>query len=89
MIEKYFVDHPTDMAVEISGDTAVLTFTAVNDAKKLIRSCDVFVYRGGHWRALYSQHTDAERGEQILLFYAVRTGSEAEGSYGEPYYAYT
>lgn len=61
MIEKYLVDHPTDMAVTINGDTAVLTFTAVTDAKKLIRSCDIFVYRGGHWHAFYSQHTDAEK----------------------------
>jgi len=21
-----------------------------------IQSCDIFVYRGGHWRAVYSQH---------------------------------
>ena len=62
MIEKYLLEHPTDMAVTINGDIAVLTFTAVNDAKKLIRSCDIFVYRGGHWHALYSQHTDAEEG---------------------------
>ena len=61
MIDKYLTDHPTDMAVTINGDTAVLTFTAVNDAKKLIRSCDIFVYRGGHWHAFYSQHTDAEK----------------------------
>jgi hypothetical protein len=61
MIKKYLVDHPTDMAVVINGDIAVLTFTAVNDAKKLILSCDIFAYRDGHWHALYSQHTDAEK----------------------------
>ncbi|MDQ2833133.1 MAG: nuclear transport factor 2 family protein [Acidobacteriota bacterium] len=66
MIEKYLADHPTEMAVIIDGDTAVLTFTAIPDAKKpdakrLIRSCDIFVYRNGHWRAIYSQHTDAEK----------------------------
>jgi hypothetical protein len=61
MMEKYLIDHPSDMAVTINGDTAVLTFTTVTDAKKLIRSCDIFVYRGGHWHAFYSQHTDAEK----------------------------
>ena len=61
MIEKYLADHPMDMVVAINGDTAVLTFTAVNDAKKLVRSCDLFVYRSGCWHALYSQHTDAEK----------------------------
>jgi hypothetical protein len=61
MIEKYLVDHPSDMAVAINGDTAVLTFTAATDRKKLIRSCDIFVYRGGRWHAIYSQHTDAEK----------------------------
>ncbi len=61
MIEKYLTEHPTDMNVVINGDVAVLTFSAVNDAKKLIHSCDIFVYRDGRWRALYSQHTDAEK----------------------------
>lgn len=61
MIEKYLIDHPSDMAVTINGDTAVLTFTTLTDAKKLIRSCDIFVYRDGHWHAFYSQHTDAEK----------------------------
>jgi hypothetical protein len=61
MIEKYLADHPTDMAVAINGDTAVLTFIGKTDAKKLIRSCDIFVYRDGHWRAIYSQHSDAEK----------------------------
>lgn len=59
-IEKYLADHPTEMAVVINGDIAVLTFIAKNDTKKPIRSCDIFVYRAGHWRAIYSQHTTAE-----------------------------
>jgi len=60
MIEKYMAEHPFDMTVAISGDTAVLTFTVKGDDKKRVRSCDIFVYRENHWHALYSQHTNAE-----------------------------
>ena len=61
IIEKYLAEHPTDMNVVMNGDTAVLTFSALSDAKKLIHSCDIFIFRGGQWRALYSQHTNAEK----------------------------
>jgi hypothetical protein len=61
MIEKYITDHPANMNVTMNGDTAVLTFTSKGDAKQLIRSCDIFLYRNGHWHAIYSQHTTAER----------------------------
>jgi hypothetical protein len=60
-IEKYLTDHPTDMQVTIEGDTAILTFTPKNEMKKLILSCDIFLYRKGRWHAIYSQHTDAEK----------------------------
>jgi len=59
-IEKYLSEHPTDMAVSINGDIAVLIFTAKGDGRKRVLSCDIFVYRDGRWRALYSQHTTAE-----------------------------
>ena len=60
MIEKYLKDHPTDMAVVINGDVAVLTFTPKSDTKKRISSCDIFVFRNSQWHAIYSQHTSAE-----------------------------
>ena len=60
MIEKYIKDHPTDMAVVINGDVAVLTFTPKSDTKQLISSCDIFVFRNSQWHAIYSQHTTAE-----------------------------
>ena len=50
--------HPSRANVTLFGDTAVLTWTsAAPDAA--VYSCDIFVYRGGHWRAIYSQHTGA------------------------------
>ena len=61
MIETYLAEHPTDMNVVLNGDTAVLTFSALNDTKKLIHSCDIFIFREGQWRAIYSQHTNAEK----------------------------
>lgn len=63
LIEKYLKDHPTDMNVVINGDVAVLTFTPntpKSDTKKLISSCDIFVFRNRQWHAIYSQHTSAE-----------------------------
>jgi len=50
------------MEVKITGDTAILTFALDKTATpKPVMSCDVFVYRDGRWRALYSQHTEAEK----------------------------
>ena len=60
MVEKYLKDHPTDMSVAIDGDVAVLTFTPKNNTRKLISSCDIFVFRNNQWHAIYSQHTTAE-----------------------------
>jgi Domain of unknown function (DUF4440) len=60
-VEKWKATHPYVIAVKIVGDTAVLTFSLdKQDSPKPIMSCDIFVYRDGHWRALYSQHTEAE-----------------------------
>jgi hypothetical protein len=61
LINKWRAAHPYLMSVEIAGDTAVLTFTLNKpDGSKGIMSCDIFVYREGRWRGLYSQHTQAE-----------------------------
>jgi hypothetical protein len=44
----------------MNGDVAILTFVLDKGAApKPVMSCDIFVYRDGHWRALYSQHTEA------------------------------
>ena len=52
--------HPYKTTVAINGDTAVVTFSLDrSEDPKPVMSCDIFVYRDGHWRALYSQHTSA------------------------------
>ncbi len=52
--------HPTRGDVTLNGDTAIVVWTAIGpDGTGPVRSCDVFVYRAGRWRALYSQHTTA------------------------------
>jgi len=52
--------HPHLTSVQITGDTAIRTSTVDGpDATKRVMSCDIYVYREGHWRALYSQHTEA------------------------------
>ncbi|MFC5864030.1 nuclear transport factor 2 family protein [Acidicapsa dinghuensis] len=59
-IEKWRTAHPQLINVKITGDTAILTFSLDKPAvPKPVMSCDVFVYRDGRWRALYSQHTEA------------------------------
>jgi hypothetical protein len=57
---KWHATHPHTTTAVISGDTAILTYSpAIADASKPVQSCDIFVYREGHWRAIYSQHTEA------------------------------
>jgi hypothetical protein len=57
---KWKAAHPSITSVQMAGDTAILTFILDKpDEKKPILSCDVFVYRDGHWHAIYSQHTSA------------------------------
>ena len=52
--------HPVRSEVRIFGDTAVLTWISTKpDAGDVISSCDVFVYRDGHWHAIYFQHSSA------------------------------
>jgi hypothetical protein len=49
--------------VVIRGDTAILSFyDPMLGAANGVRSSDVFVYVGGHWHALYSQHSAAAKG---------------------------
>ena len=51
--------HPSRAVVTLFGDTAVLNWVSTKAGEEQrIYSCDIFVYRGGHWRAIYSQHTD-------------------------------
>jgi hypothetical protein len=60
--EQWRVAHPFRASVEINGDVAILTFALDKGVDpKPVMSCDIFVYRDGHWRALYSQHTEAEK----------------------------
>jgi len=58
--ERWRAGHPHLPVVDINGDVAVLTFVLQKGVDpKPVMSCDIFVYREGHWRALYSQHTEA------------------------------
>lgn len=51
--------HPTKPEVLISGDTAILKWALVGAKPGLVSSSDMFVYRRGRWRAIYSQHSTA------------------------------
>lgn len=58
LVVQYMKDHPFGTVVTINGNTAVLNFYAQKlGAEKGVTSCDIFLYVGGRWRALYSQHT--------------------------------
>lgn len=50
--------HPTGESVVIRSDVAIVSFS--NPRTGQVRSSDVFVYRGGGWHALYSQHSKAD-----------------------------
>lgn len=57
-VEAWLKAHPSRQAVVIRGDTAILTFYDPKlGAANGVRSSDVFVYSGGRWHALYSQHS--------------------------------
>lgn len=52
--------HPSRAEAQIDGDTAILSWIATGaDKNDAIMSCDIFIYRDGRWRALYSQHSTA------------------------------
>jgi hypothetical protein len=56
----YRAQHPIVEHVLIEGDTALLQFeSAKPEGQGIIRSVDVFVYKDGHWRGLYSAHNKA------------------------------
>jgi hypothetical protein len=60
--EQWRAAHPHRISVEMNGDVAILTFRLDKGVNpKPVMSCDIFVYRDGRWRALYSQHTEAEK----------------------------
>lgn len=52
--------HPSRAAVDLYGDTAILTWVDTSGDPGPISSCDIFIYRGRRWQAIYSQHTSAE-----------------------------
>jgi hypothetical protein len=57
---KSRADHPYTTTAVITGDMAILTYSPdTRGPSKPVSSCDIFVYQEGHWRAIYSQHTDA------------------------------
>lgn len=59
-VAAWRAQHPTEGTVALFGDTAVLTWvTAGATNAGMVKSCDIFVYRDGHWHAVYSQHSDA------------------------------
>lgn len=59
-VAAWKVAHPMRGDVALFGDTAVLTWISIrSDAGEPVSSCDVFVYRAGHWHAIYSQHSTA------------------------------
>ncbi|MBA3895596.1 MAG: nuclear transport factor 2 family protein [Sphingomonadaceae bacterium] len=50
--------HPERADVTLFGDTAIVRWISTKPGGgDPVASCDVFVYRGGRWRAIYSQHT--------------------------------
>ena len=62
-VQAWLKAHPSGQSVAIRGDTAILTFYDPKlGAANGVRSSDVFVYSGGRWHALYSQHSAAAKG---------------------------
>jgi len=60
--EAYRKAHPYGTSVVLQGDLAIVSFyDPVLGAQKGVRSSDIFVYRDGHWHAIYSQHSNAEK----------------------------
>jgi hypothetical protein len=60
-VQAWEATHPTLTSAVVHGDLAILTFSLDKGPDpKPVMSCDIFVYRDGHWRALYSQHTGAD-----------------------------
>jgi hypothetical protein len=60
-VDQWRAAHPSITAVQILGDTAVLTFALDRGDPKPVMPCDIFVYREGHWHPIYSQHTEVSK----------------------------
>lgn len=61
MVADWKSKHPSKAQVTMFGDTAVLTWVPTNAANAIpVNSSDIFVYRDGEWRAIFSQHSTAE-----------------------------
>lgn len=61
-IAEWKAAHPTRPEITIFGDTAVLTWVSAAPEKAgAVSSSDIFVYRKGHWHAIYSQHSTASQ----------------------------
>ena len=58
VVQAWQKTHPTRESVVMRGDVAILSFS--NPQTGRVRSSDIFIYEGGAWHALYSQHTKAE-----------------------------
>jgi hypothetical protein len=56
-IEAYLKAHPSGSAVAIDGDLAIVSFYDPAVGPQRLRSSDLFLYRDGHWHAIYSQHS--------------------------------
>jgi hypothetical protein len=57
-VADWKAQHPSRADVRLFGDTAVVNWTSTAPDAAVFSS-DIFVYRDGHWRAIYSQHTGA------------------------------
>jgi hypothetical protein len=58
MVDAWRKAHPSESKVLLHGDTAIVTFYDPAQGPQLgVRSVDVFMYEGGRWHALYSQHS--------------------------------
>jgi hypothetical protein len=55
---EFRAQHPLVEHVLLEGDTAILQFESTKpDEQGLILSVDVFTYKDGRWRGLYSAHS--------------------------------
>jgi hypothetical protein len=60
-IEAFLLAHPTETAVTLHGDVAVVSyFNPKRGVDAAIRGSDIFLYEAGHWHAIYSMHSSAE-----------------------------
>lgn len=56
----YVTAHPSGVSVLLHGNTAVLSFYSRKlGPEKGVKGSDIFVYAGGHWHAIYSEHSTA------------------------------